>query len=376
MPPSRKTVFLHIGHGKTGTSAIQAFLARSHNDLKNYGWLYPHHSSFSKALQGHISCGNVAVTSRSQDWVSQLRAIVRSENQYHSFIFSGESMFGHIEPLLSSFGEWEKEVDIVVLLAVRNPLEMLASEYQQNVKRGGQFCSYAEFVEKRDFLCVHTVKASRLVRRMDEQSIPYKLFNYSFLQRGIASALLSSIDFPISYYPPSDDLIVNRSHTASELLSVRLLNALFGRETGMRVSDALVNQLPDLKSDMPSLDQQRTTQVVKAMSSDVEVLNQRLPIDMPLVLQSPSTSCDSGFDIPLTINDDQRDVAKSALVGSLYPKGAARLLRSVAEKAITKEPITSAEALMILQIVMQVNPRMRRRTRGLKQALQSMSISA
>ena len=52
-------VFLHIGHGKTGTSAVQSSLAIASDDLFSYGINYPIHPSLRDRLaQLEITSGN------------------------------------------------------------------------------------------------------------------------------------------------------------------------------------------------------------------------------------------------------------------------------------------------------------------------------
>jgi len=52
-------LYLHIGHGKTGSSALQSFLALNSNLLENYRIEYPEHASFENAINGKISSGNL-----------------------------------------------------------------------------------------------------------------------------------------------------------------------------------------------------------------------------------------------------------------------------------------------------------------------------
>jgi len=53
---------LHIGHGKTGTSALQSFLALNENLLLEYGICYPKNYTFDAAKKGYISSGNLEIT--------------------------------------------------------------------------------------------------------------------------------------------------------------------------------------------------------------------------------------------------------------------------------------------------------------------------
>jgi len=360
MDNPRKRLFLHVGHGKTGTSAIQAFLARTHEKLKERGYLYPYHPSFSKALKGHISCGNVAVSPDSASWFEDIIEIVEEESAYHTFIFSGESMFGDMDRVIDSFAAIREAVDLKIVMAVRNPLDMLSSEYQQSVKRGGEIISYKLFLESRGFICGHTARAAELVAVMESKGIPYELFNYSVIGRNIVAEFISRIGLPVSY-EPEEIGTVNRSLTGAELLMTRVINALLGRVVGMKITDALVNGIPSLKSESPLLDEKSRCEIEKNMLPHIQNLNKFLPADMPLSLEKPNQHIISFSDVDFALSDDQREVARRQLANSFYPKDAAQVLRSVAQKYVTSEKITKQEAIALLRIAMKANPKSAKR---------------
>ena len=51
-------LILHIGHRKTGSSAIQSWLAVNGASLGGAGFAYPEHASFSEAQKGRVTQGN------------------------------------------------------------------------------------------------------------------------------------------------------------------------------------------------------------------------------------------------------------------------------------------------------------------------------
>lgn len=53
-----RKLWVHVGHGKTGSSFIQSVLATNAPLLKEHGILYPVHDSFESAKKGFISTGN------------------------------------------------------------------------------------------------------------------------------------------------------------------------------------------------------------------------------------------------------------------------------------------------------------------------------
>ena len=53
----KKKIFIHIGHGKTGSTALQCFLAQNYNNLLNNDILYhnPNSIEFNNALAYKIN---------------------------------------------------------------------------------------------------------------------------------------------------------------------------------------------------------------------------------------------------------------------------------------------------------------------------------
>lgn len=356
----RKKVYLHIGHGKTGTSAVQSVLAREHQRLAEQGILYPYHSNFERAARGHISCGNLELSPAQGDWIDGITTVLMKDSSPLTYVFSSEWMFWHLDELIDRLPSIRTDYEPIILLSVRNPLDMLASEYQQSVKRGGYSGSFSEFARSREFQCVHTLRAAALVRRMDQSLLSYRLFNYSALSSQIVPAILEAMTIDKGLY--NDVGIVNRSLSGSELLAVRVVNSLMGKNAGMRLSDALVNDLPGIAAEYPALSPEVSAEISKNMTDAVDVLNQRLPVEMPLIVDSgqlPATAPDPLF----SLSEEQLEIASLQLMASLFPKESAKVLRSVAQKFLSGEAVEKKEAITLLKIALRANPMASKRIR-------------
>ena len=55
---SKKTLFMHIGAGKTGTSSLQSQLALNRQKLEEYHYYYPVSTTDKKAINFEITSGN------------------------------------------------------------------------------------------------------------------------------------------------------------------------------------------------------------------------------------------------------------------------------------------------------------------------------
>jgi hypothetical protein len=86
-------LFLHIGHGKTGTSAIQSSLAIASDELSKKGISYPIQQSLrEQASQLEITSGNWQPSPESS-LTKQLLEISKTNQRYSSIVLSSESLF-------------------------------------------------------------------------------------------------------------------------------------------------------------------------------------------------------------------------------------------------------------------------------------------
>lgn len=143
-----KRVVIHTGPGKTGSSAIQAWLARNHKFLAGKGVLYPVHP----VAKTQISSGNLKVIltqnqgeealKPGNDWfvdVEKVKALL--EEFYASdakvLLLSSEFFFHRIVDIEKAIPEAE------FIAYIRNPVELLESNYNQGVKRHGNIKKFS-----------------------------------------------------------------------------------------------------------------------------------------------------------------------------------------------------------------------------------------
>ena len=93
-----KTVILHVGHGKTGSSFLQSCLALSRKKLSDFDIDYPFHRSFSQAAAGRVSNGNGAdFLAAVQDLGGVSSKILFShENLFHTLIGKDSVAFSEV----------------------------------------------------------------------------------------------------------------------------------------------------------------------------------------------------------------------------------------------------------------------------------------
>lgn len=166
-----KTIYLHVGHYKTGTSAIQAFLSDNAENLARCGYLYPtsgrprsaptNHAHLSLSLArdygftppawygASLSSGEVYSQLHTEIANSSLNKIIISSEEFLQLALRNN----HLEAL-SALRAQLRGYDVNVLLYIREPLSLLKSWYNE-VNKGpnatANFPTFAKMV-KPDFL--------------------------------------------------------------------------------------------------------------------------------------------------------------------------------------------------------------------------------
>ncbi len=138
-----KSVTLHIGDPKTGSSAIQSFLSANRDRLRI---LYPAGTGDSRAAQGLPTSGNAAALVRrlkAGEDASALAAELESGAVYSSELFRSVP--------IKAFRDFLRCVDARMILYVRPQISAVLSGFAQ-VKANGKFAGdlAAFFESKRD----------------------------------------------------------------------------------------------------------------------------------------------------------------------------------------------------------------------------------
>lgn len=306
-----KTIFFHIGHGKTGSSALQSCLAKHHERLKSYGYLYPYHPNFRRATQGFVSSGNIN-PNKDPDWFNnQVVPLVHESSEYHAFIYSAEALFSCLPPLFQQYRQLPSDWKIKVLLAVRNPVEMMASHHQQAVKRGGYSGSLKQFMQNYRFKVRALHHAAKILHKFEQKGIEYSVVNYSRIRMGITSYFLDEMGLAhIVDASVEREKLVNRSLSAQELSLVSSVNTIFGPKVGCKLSDALVDELPSAKPDNLYIEHDDLEELKRVNMEPLLNVNHRLAPDMGLTFDYvPSVQ----YDIQNALTDEQVEIARNLL---------------------------------------------------------------
>ena len=299
-------IFLHIGHGKTGTSAIQSALAIASEELAKRGISYPIQPSLrDRASRLEITSGNWQPNPEI-GLSDQLLDIAKKNQNNSKIVLSSESLFWLIPDLIQRKSSWENFIDLHIILAVREVDEMLSSEYQQRVKRHGDSMPLEQFIRARHFISSHHAKAAEIIDLMSQSSIENTIINYSAHKHDITQQVFKSIGAEGLY--PADNMkgaIINRSLSKKELEILITINALYYSKFPListRISDALIKNQPQLKAQQCKLSQQLLEKVYNKNNVYLQTINAHLEPSEKLTL--PSNFCNESTE---TISPEEAD---------------------------------------------------------------------
>lgn len=161
-----KTLYLHIGSAKTGSTAIQHFLFENEELLKSYSFCFPifkykfgsgqisRNGSFLCTYYGKI--GEIDKIRNEEIVEEYLDNIVKLFETYDNVILSEESLLCNL-----GNGDWKKRADkllecvnknnfeIKIIVYLRRQDEMLDSHWNSVVKMATQSLSFEEFKKSR-----------------------------------------------------------------------------------------------------------------------------------------------------------------------------------------------------------------------------------
>ena len=288
-------IYLHIGHGKTGTSAVQSALAIAKDRLLSLGIFYPIDSVVqTKASKFGITSGNWSYVS-GRSLGKELIARLKDAASNSSLLLSSEHLFWYMDSLFEDTNIDLEEVNLHVILAVRDLEEMLSSEYQQLVKRHGETRPFEMFLRSREFISSHHRRAAQLLKQLEGHGIKTTVINYSRHKSNIAEVVFELIGAKDAYpHSRMEGVVINRSLTQKELEILRMINSIYFKKypsIGVRISDALVKAFPMFYSQKLRLSVESRNKLYEFNSNYVDAINAYLPDDE--LLLNVKTSKDS-----------------------------------------------------------------------------------
>lgn len=273
-----KTIYLHIGIHKTGTTSIQKALGSNHNLLASNGYLYPIFKRSGNEFYNHsvvffsMFCAdpikyhqNIVNGDTNPEAIETLHKHFHEQliKQIQNFkgdkmIISGEDISSLWLESLKKFKHYLREITnpdvcIEVILFCRHPVTWSTAQIQEVIK-GGNSVEKAKNNNKKLLLNYYHNKIIILSKVFTFESIHLYRFEDSIKnQYGPVGTFLSCIH--------AEDSFIKSLNLKNELLNVsisyeatRLLNAIYTkapRYTDHRANPELFNFLPELIHRIP-----------------------------------------------------------------------------------------------------------------------------
>lgn len=277
-----KVVWLHVGHGKTGSSALQSSFARSKDSLSENGVYYPEDASLGHAARGGITSGNAwnLLTEDNTAFHQKLSHDLASAGylKCDQILYSSELMFGQIfkDPRLLDIALKEMDTSGTtprVVLYIRDPLDFAVSGYIQRVKRAGEVRSLGEYL--REFTPLENFLT--FVSLIEERGVEWSVQNFSAVRFDLLPSMEGVMGIPSGTLSPGNGAPVNRSLTRSELEIQLLFNSLSEISTSTFVSDPWCDALPEIDGEIPHCDQHDLSDFLTRCEGLLDQANRLLP---------------------------------------------------------------------------------------------------
>lgn len=245
-----KTVYIHCGAPKTGTSYLQVLFARYADSLLESGVIYPTDSSIQMARNGGVTSGNGVEMANylrpelphniaDKDLFLETFRQILSQAEERDILYSSEFIVfpqgERTSALVSAIAD--AGYDVRLIYCVRNIASAARSTYSQQVKRHGEARPFSDFIRTWDPYYHHHVQL--IVNAFGPDKLI--LLNYDEERKTLADLFFRRIlntDFEIE-----SGFVTNRSLSDQELELVRHMNEFFPvnqHHMSTFVSDALM----------------------------------------------------------------------------------------------------------------------------------------
>lgn len=249
-----KKLFLHIGCGKTGSSALQVWLHKNYETLLSLGVLYPKTGRDIKS-DYQITSGNGVKLSRdiidnkNLDYVfeafsSGVEKVLFSSENFQKF---GEAELRFLKEKCESAG-----IDVCVLAFVRDVYDVVYSLYVQAVKRNNYSKSFQDYVSG-----MKRLQQFEVVNLWGKFFPEIKVVHYDTYKSKLSIPFLDWIGVDPDKIPEMSKNKVNRTLSLVEIEFQRVVNKLYSEKFGdldfsfsAAVSDNIILKDPEKRSEI------------------------------------------------------------------------------------------------------------------------------
>lgn len=268
--PAIRTVYLHVGHGKTGTSFIQSAFSLSRDAMRAHGIHYPIlPATQEKAAKGEVTGGNYPPE---QNGLAQILEAAPYDQGDTAVLLTAESMFNYLlrgKRLIDDLKRAFPAATFEVMLFTRDPMEQAISSYQQAVKLNVTEASMTDYL--RDYNVPERV--AQFIALAAEDGLKVTVRNYSRHSKELLALMEGWMGLPAGTLAKPPHARVNRSMTRAEMALQSALSRHIGSIGYRLVSQPLCNALPDIASDIPYADADAITAFTTEMERQIALVH-------------------------------------------------------------------------------------------------------
>ena len=267
-----RTIYIHIGIGKTGTTLVQNYLSQKRSKLMDQGVHYlladdlgrgGGHQQFAKSFINNPPEYMIPASHPEQIRLQVFVEICASQSDV--ILLSSENFpLATVADVHSYFTDLPTPFNIKIILFVRSQEELAESEYNQLVKLKRETCTFATYAHEKLEGCDYFELASKWERHFGEGNMLCKIYNGA--RTDVFEQFLSLIPEVqgelISAYQKPDNAVKNVSLGMQALTAIRILNSVKIEDRkalyGQIVSNYSGKDLPALFFDSSSAQAFRT----------------------------------------------------------------------------------------------------------------------
>lgn len=259
-------LYLHIGHPKTGSSALQVSFARSMQTLRKWEIYYPEHRSTRMAQSGMFTAGNLNRVKLFESYYEHCAEFPDAK----AIFYSCEGLFDDLDqPESQVLRLAEAGVEIKLLMFLRNPVEFALSFYQQKVKSAGYVGSVDDYLSTFD----HLDQVGRVLDLTTRHGIDLTLYSFDRNKKTLLELAEKWLGLPTGTLEQPERAPTNRSVTRAEQAFLSSLSAHLGPSGTDHIGKNLTNQLPSVPKELPALSRKAYEGFVTRIAPKVDELN-------------------------------------------------------------------------------------------------------
>lgn len=290
-----KTLYLHIGCGKTGSSALQVWLNNEADALARQGVDYP--------LFGARKLDSYAITSG--NGVKLMEAVSTgalasfmaelAKSRLTRILLSSETFQAFTDETLEEIKRTAAQngLRVVIIAYVRDVYDIVYSSYLQGIKRHLGVKTFREFATSRKSIQQFEV-VNKYRRHFTREEM--KVLHYdSQRKRGLEVSMCEALGIDAKAIPPMPAVKVNRSLDVFEAELLRLANkhyaSVYGKDEASnrfssKISDLLIYSDPEKETEI-LLDEQVLAHLRVICQKAVDDINATFLAATPLSMFNP-----------------------------------------------------------------------------------------